>query len=327
MSAASCCGFSPRIPQLLRRETVRRAARRGSRLGTVHPHLAAAYPNAVVREVRRRRARRDRSRVRGACRMATARRSRPTILDNGIPFVDLGADFRLGRCGDLRALVRPCAPGARAAWRVRLRHSRAQPRGDPRRKGGRRGGLLCDRRDPRAQASGRRRAGRSRKPDRRCGLGRQRRRPRGEGSDRLQHGRRKLCRLRAAQPPPHGRNGNGARRDRAVHAPSRPDDARHSRDLLRRGDRRRAIRSRRCRRLMPTSRSSTSPTSRPRPSGSAARTASSSPRATTSGPAACSRSSAIDNLGKGAAGQMIQCANLMLGLEETAGLTTIGVYP
>jgi len=37
--------------------------------------------------------------------------------------------------------------------------------------------------------------------------------------------------------------------------------------------------------------------------------------------------SAIDNLGKGAAGQMIQCANLMLGLEETAGLTTVGVYP
>ena len=36
---------------------------------------------------------------------------------------------------------------------------------------------------------------------------------------------------------------------------------------------------------------------------------------------------AIDNLGKGAAGQMIQCANLMLGLEETAGLTPIGVYP
>jgi N-acetyl-gamma-glutamyl-phosphate reductase len=37
--------------------------------------------------------------------------------------------------------------------------------------------------------------------------------------------------------------------------------------------------------------------------------------------------SAIDNLGKGAAGQMIQCANLMLGIEETAGLTPIGVYP
>ena len=36
---------------------------------------------------------------------------------------------------------------------------------------------------------------------------------------------------------------------------------------------------------------------------------------------------AIDNLGKGAAGQMIQCANLMLGLDESAGLSTVGVYP
>jgi N-acetyl-gamma-glutamyl-phosphate reductase len=36
---------------------------------------------------------------------------------------------------------------------------------------------------------------------------------------------------------------------------------------------------------------------------------------------------AIDNLGKGAAGQMIQCANLMLGLEESVGLSPIGVYP
>ena len=36
---------------------------------------------------------------------------------------------------------------------------------------------------------------------------------------------------------------------------------------------------------------------------------------------------AIDNLGKGAAGQMIQCANLMLGLDESAGLTVCGVYP
>jgi N-acetyl-gamma-glutamyl-phosphate reductase len=36
---------------------------------------------------------------------------------------------------------------------------------------------------------------------------------------------------------------------------------------------------------------------------------------------------AIDNLGKGAAGQMVQCANLMLGLDETAGLSACGVYP
>jgi N-acetyl-gamma-glutamyl-phosphate reductase len=37
--------------------------------------------------------------------------------------------------------------------------------------------------------------------------------------------------------------------------------------------------------------------------------------------------SAIDNLGKGAAGQALQCANLMLGLPEMAGLTANGVAP
>ncbi|ROO59679.1 N-acetyl-gamma-glutamyl-phosphate reductase [Micromonospora sp. Llam0] len=37
--------------------------------------------------------------------------------------------------------------------------------------------------------------------------------------------------------------------------------------------------------------------------------------------------SAIDNLGKGAAGQAVQCANLMLGLPETTGLTAFGVSP
>ena len=36
---------------------------------------------------------------------------------------------------------------------------------------------------------------------------------------------------------------------------------------------------------------------------------------------------AIDNLGKGAAGQMIQCANLMMGFKETAALSAIGIYP
>jgi N-acetyl-gamma-glutamyl-phosphate reductase len=36
---------------------------------------------------------------------------------------------------------------------------------------------------------------------------------------------------------------------------------------------------------------------------------------------------ALDNLVKGAAGQMIQCANLMLGLDETAGLPRAGMWP
>lgn len=36
---------------------------------------------------------------------------------------------------------------------------------------------------------------------------------------------------------------------------------------------------------------------------------------------------ALDNLGKGAAGQAVQNLNVMFGLPETAGLATMGVYP
>ncbi|MEY2565630.1 MAG: N-acetyl-gamma-glutamyl-phosphate reductase [Actinomycetota bacterium] len=36
---------------------------------------------------------------------------------------------------------------------------------------------------------------------------------------------------------------------------------------------------------------------------------------------------ALDNLVKGASGQAVQCANLALGLDETTGLSSIGVYP
>ncbi|MCA1684179.1 MAG: N-acetyl-gamma-glutamyl-phosphate reductase, partial [Actinobacteria bacterium] len=36
---------------------------------------------------------------------------------------------------------------------------------------------------------------------------------------------------------------------------------------------------------------------------------------------------ALDNLGKGAAGQAVQCANLMLGVAETAGLSAWGIGP
>ena len=37
--------------------------------------------------------------------------------------------------------------------------------------------------------------------------------------------------------------------------------------------------------------------------------------------------SALDNLGKGAAGQAVQCANIMSGLPETTGLSVFGVAP
>ena len=36
---------------------------------------------------------------------------------------------------------------------------------------------------------------------------------------------------------------------------------------------------------------------------------------------------ALDNLVKGASGQAVQCANLALGLDEAAGLPTVGLYP
>jgi len=36
---------------------------------------------------------------------------------------------------------------------------------------------------------------------------------------------------------------------------------------------------------------------------------------------------ALDNLGKGASGQALQCANLALGLDETLGLPLVGVTP
>ena len=36
---------------------------------------------------------------------------------------------------------------------------------------------------------------------------------------------------------------------------------------------------------------------------------------------------AIDNLGKGASGQAVQCANIVLGLDETEGLSAVGISP
>jgi N-acetyl-gamma-glutamyl-phosphate reductase len=46
-----------------------------------------------------------------------------------------------------------------------------------------------------------------------------------------------------------------------------------------------------------------------------------------SGPQRAVVVSSIDNLGKGAAGQAVQNMNVALGLSETAGLTSVGVYP
>jgi len=66
----------------------------GQKLGAVHPHLAAAYPDALVERF-------EESALGGvdlvfaALPHAHSQRLAATILDRGIPFVDLGADFRL----------------------------------------------------------------------------------------------------------------------------------------------------------------------------------------------------------------------------------------
>src|SRR5438270_6530386 len=65
----------------------------GQKLGAVHPHLAAAYPDAVVEKF-------DGSFdgidfVFAALPHGHSQRIAASILDSGIPFVDLGADFRL----------------------------------------------------------------------------------------------------------------------------------------------------------------------------------------------------------------------------------------
>ena len=107
----------------------------GQRLDDVHPHLALAYPRC-----RRRMAdapdaarRRDRPGLRRPAARPIADRSPPEIIAAGIPFVDLGADFRLDDAAAYERWYHEPHRGAGAARPLRLRHSRAPPRRDRRR--------------------------------------------------------------------------------------------------------------------------------------------------------------------------------------------------
>ena len=156
-----------------------------------------------------------------------------TILDKGIPFVDLGADFRLddaatyerwyGHAHEAPQLLskfvygipelnRDAIKGAKAVAAAGCYATAAILALKPLVDAGlvKRDSLIVD------AASGVSGAGREAKE-----------------VHRLQHGGRKLLRLRVAQPPPHRRDGNGDRRHGAVHAASGSDDARHPRHLLR----------------------------------------------------------------------------------------------
>ena len=189
-----------------------------------------------------------------------------------------------------------------------------------------RGRLLCDRGDPGAEAACPSRAGQPGEPDRRRGIGRQRRGTRGEGGDGLLHGHGSFSAYGLLNHR-HTAEMEMALGATVLFTPHLvPMTPRHSRYLLRRSDRRRRparspARSLCRRAVRPCHRGP----ARDQVGERLQRRPLTARRDERTGRILAL--SAIDNLGKGAAGQMIQCANLMLGLEETAGLTTIGVYP
>ena len=200
-------------PELARREAVRRQqGGAGARRGASAPRRGLS--GCGRREVRGTGARRRRPGLRRAAAWAQPAARRRRSSTSGIPFVDLGADFRLddaatyerwyGHAHEAPELLGEFVYGIPELNREAIRSAKAvaaagcyataailalKPLVDA--------GLV-----------------EARQPDRRRRLGRQRRRARSEGSDRLQHGRRKLRRLRPAQPPPHRRDGNGDRRRR-----------------------------------------------------------------------------------------------------------------
>ena len=300
--------------------------RAGQPVAALHPHLALAYPAMTF-------AAWDPALLGGSDLILAAlphgetQRLADDLLAPGVPLVDLGADFRLGSAAEYERwygepharpdLLGSFAYGLPEFYRDEIAGSKrvAAPGCYPT------AANLALR--PLIEAG----AIETRGNHRRCRIGRQRRRARRQCRDPFLRGRRQFPRLRPAQPPPHRRDGNGQRRRGAVHAAPRPRQPRHPRHLLRQGDAGRAIRWRSCARLMPASAfvhvGETPPESK-WASGSNAAFLSARYDERTGMVVALA---AIDNLGKGAAGQMIQCANLMLGLDEGAGLSTMGVYP
>ena len=71
----------------------------GQKLAVVHPHLAAAYPQAAIERFGEG-ALDDVDLIFAALPHGHSQRIAAEILDRGIPFVDLGADFRLNDAAD-----------------------------------------------------------------------------------------------------------------------------------------------------------------------------------------------------------------------------------
>ncbi len=133
------------------------ASNAGQPVAAVHPHLALAYPDMSF-------AAWDAALLDGCDLILAAlphgetQRLADELLAPGIPFVDLGADFRLDSADEYRALVRRAACPARPA---RPSFTYGLPEffrdDDQGIEAGRRSRLLPDRRQPGAEAAGRRR--------------------------------------------------------------------------------------------------------------------------------------------------------------------------
>ena len=262
--------------------------------------------------------------------------------------VDLSADFRLGDeeawhkfyGADVAHAGRwayglPELPSARKAQRQGEHQAGADRR---------RARLLRHHVDPRPRAAARGRPGRARRHRDRRRVRHLGRRPLAPGRPAGQRGDGLHVRLQGGRhPPAHpgdragSLRGQRSRRDALLHPDARPDAPRHPRHLHgqahRGGDGERGPGGKRCAPRSPTpTQTARSCTCCPRASGRPP------PRCTGRTARTCRSAadlhagravviSTTDNLGKGAAGQAVQLANLMLGLPETAGLTTHGVAP
>ena len=329
-TGAELLRLSPRIPSF---EVVFATGdtQAGTRAGRCTRSLAAAYPDLSSTSSTSARPTGSTSSSSG-CRTRRRWRWRRSSSARVGCVVDLSAAFRLKDASAVPDVVRLRARPARAARRGRVRPARAAPRGAE-------GAPLVATPGCHVTAATLALARSSQ-----AGLDRDRPAssstpsPGSAAPDAAQahvavlHRRRGLHRLRPARPPPHAGDRAGDRRAGAVHPAPRADEPRHPGHLLRPADRRECRRRRRCSpplarryarravrrrdgraRRRPRRRSaSTWPTSRAR-----------FDERTGTVIAIC----AIDNLTKGASGGAVQAANVALGLDETTGLPTVGLYP
>ena len=332
----SCSGCSPGTPRSTSC-TSPPTPTRGAAVGDLYPvargrvrrgSQLAPLDAADLARARRRVPRAAARRVAGA----RARR----CVDDVAHVVDLGADFRLpGR--RVRAVVRRRAHGARADRPVRVRARRALPRRARTARARRRARLLPDR--GRASRCAPLLAGGLVEPtgiiaDAMSGVsGAGRGLKTGEPLLRGERERHRVRRCSRTATPRRwsrrSRRSRGDRRPGAVHAAPRADDARHPRHLLRRARPRGGLSTARLLEHYRDFYAGEPFVVRGRRAAAhegdaTARTSRTSPCASTTAPAPSSRSRLKDNLVKGASGQAIQNANLLLGLPETTGFPSSG---